>query len=492
MTASTAALELGIPFTDCMVLQRNQPVKIWGKGANGHTVTVQFRTQSRSARVADNRWEVTLDPLAAGGPDSLCVQCGKETRQLVDVLVGEVWIAGGQSNMGVPMRSHEDAEHFLAQAHDAELRILQLPVTEFGTYDRSRIRWRESTPESAGWFSAVAFFFARQLRERLRVPVGIIGCYRGATCNEYWTPRDLLQADPASKALVERYERQAAAFASPREYDRAYQVYVEKRAAWQAAGGWSTGVCPFPPMGPKSYQRPGGLYETMVTPLQPFALRGAIWYQGEGNASRPEQYESMFPALVRGWRRDWGQGEFPFLFVQLPPYDGVPRYVWARFREAQLACWRSIPNSGMIVSAGCGDRDDIHPAMKKPIGDRLAIAAHARVYGRDIVPFGPVFRAMTIEGTRAVLSFDYTGSGLEARPGPLGSFEICGPDRAFRPAAACIDGDHVMVSCKGIDDPVAVRYAFRSYPVMDLYNREGLPATPFRTDSFPLTHPKPE
>ncbi|MGK0200549.1 MAG: sialate O-acetylesterase [Yoonia sp.] len=248
---------------------------------------------------------------------------------------------------------------------------------------------------------------------------------------------------------------------------------------WKAKGGWSHGRVPFAPLGPKAYQRPSGLYEGMIKPLQPYSIKGCIWYQGEGNSARHEEFRTLFPAFVKGWRKTWENPDMPFYFVQLPAYKDES---WPHFRQAQLDCAKSIPHCGMIVSEGCGDATDIHPKTKKPIGDRLAIAVSAEVYGQKHLSYGPVFRSVSFQGNVATVSFDHVGKGLVLKSKVTNAFEISGADRIYQVAQYQLADGRLMLWHDEVAEPKHVRYAYRPNPDMCLFNRSGLPASPFTSE----------
>ena len=358
MVCYSAVAELRMPvcFTDNMVLQRGEPVTVWGEADPGSKVTVEFAGQRKTATAnSSKRWKVTLDPMPASlEPRTLIVRSssGNQQSEIGNVLVGEVWLAGGQSNMAFALRSHTDWKSYLPTAPNPSIRILRIPVTEFGEINRRQATWKICDDKSAASLSAVAFFFVTELQRRLQVPVGIIGSYRGGTWNENWMTPESIKGEPKLKYLFEKYDAEYGKFKDEAEYEAACQEYLVKLKEWRAKGGWSHGMVPFAPLGPKAYQRPSGLYECMIKPLQPYSIKGVIWYQGEGNSARYEEFRTLFPAFVEGWRKTWENSELPFYFVQLPPFKDPS---WPHFRQAQLDCAQAIPNCGMVVSEGCGD-----------------------------------------------------------------------------------------------------------------------------------------
>ena len=487
MACCSAQGELRMPvcFSDNMVLQRGEPVAVWGEADPGSKVTVEFANQTKSGVAsASGKWRVTLDPMQASSkPRTLIIRSsiGNQQSEIGNVLVGEVWLAGGQSNMAFHMGGLRDVQKRLPTKPNPQLRFIQIPVTEFGEINRKGLTWKIADKESVRGFSAVAYFFATELQQRLQVPVGIIGSYRGATWNENWMTPESIKGEPTLNYLFDEYDTGYAKFANEAEYEAAYQEFLVKLEAWTAAGGWSSGMIPFAPTGPKSYRRPSGLYNCMIKPLQPYTLKGVIWYQGEGNSGRYEEFRTLFPAFVEGWRKTWENPELPFYFVQLPPYKDAS---WPHFRQAQLDCSKAIPNCGMVVSEGCGDLNDIHPKVKKPIGDRLAIAVSAEVYGQDHLPYGPTFESVEFKSGKAGLRFRYAEGGLVLRPDASDSFEIAGADKVFVNAEVEVKGNALLLWNDRVKTPAFVRYAYSPNPDMVLFNKEGLPASPYTTEGL--------
>ncbi len=473
--ANLCLAELRLPaiFSHNMVLQQGAPVPIWGWADEGETVTVTFRNQKVSAKAKHGRWMLKLRKLKAGGPDVLTVSTKTATIQFTNVMVGEVWVCSGQSNMEWPLNRTENAEAAIAAARNPNLRLFTVRKTKAITPTNDVVgTWVECTPETAAGFSAVAYYFGRDLQAARGVPVGLIHTSWGGSPAEAWMSEEMLASNPRYKAEILD------------GYVAAFRAYEEALAKWQQSDR-STRQ-PRPPQ-----WRPAELYNGMIAPLIPFAIKGVIWYQGESNAERAEQYRSLFIDLIRNWRRDWGQGNFTFLCVQLAPYKPIKaepgESSWAELREAQLLATKRLPKVGMVVITDVGDEKDIHPRKKEPVGARLALAARGIAYGERIVYSGPVFRKMKVKGNKALLRFDHVGSGLEARDGELKGFAICGPDRKFVWAnARIVSRDTIEVSSPEVERPIAVRFGWADYPVVNLWNKEGLPATPFRTDNFPM------
>jgi sialate O-acetylesterase len=441
-TSARAGVKPNNLFTDGAVLQRGVKVPVWGTARNGEAITVSFQGQELSTTAREGKWRVDLAPLEAGGPWPMTIR-GDYTIEIKNVWVGEVWICSGQSNMEWPVRNSADAEATIEGANDPRLRLFTVPRQATDEPRRDvEANWVPTRPETVRGFSAVAYSFGRELRKELKVPVGLINTSFGGTPAEAWTSRPALEADSDFKDILEHPGR--------------------------------------------NQNRPAGLYNAMIAPLVPYAFQGAIWYQGESNANRAAQYRKLFPAMIKDWRTAWGQGDFPFLFVQLAPFMKIQEEpkdsAWAELREAQSLTLTASPRTGMAVITDLGDERDIHPKQKAPVGARLALAARALAYGQDLVYSGPVFDELKVEGDKAALSFKHLGGGLVAKDGDLKGFAIAGKDGKFHNARAEIQGDKVVVSSPEVSEPAAVRFGWADYPVVNLYNKEGLPASPFRTD----------
>ena len=352
-------------------------------------------------------------------------------------------------------------------------------------------KWETCTPDTVEFFSAVGYYFGRDLHKARGVPVGLIHTSWGGTPAESWTSKPVLQADPDFKPILDRWQESFAGY--PKKLDHWYKHTLaawRKKADQVEAQGRPIPKPPELPRDPRQHpHRPSGLYNAMIHPLIPFGIKGAIWYQGESNANRAYQYRTLFPAMIQNWRTDWGQGDFPFLFVQLANFkareDEPGESDWAELREAQTMTL-SLPNTGMAVTIDIGEANDIHPTNKQDVGSRLALAARAIAYGEQIVYSGPMYDSMTVEGETIRLRFKHVGGGLLAKGGgALKGFAVAGADRKFVWADAKIDGDTIVVSSGKVAQPVAVRYAWAINPECNLYNKQGLPASPFRTDDWP-------
>jgi sialate O-acetylesterase len=480
-------------FGSHMVLQRDQKDRVWGRAEPGEEVTVRIGDQSKTAKAGDDgKWSVTLDPMPAGGPHTMTVK-GKNEVTFDDVLVGEVWLCSGQSNMQWAVAQADDGDLEAKAANFPKIRLITVP--QVGTQepqDDFRGKWEACSPETVGQFSAVGYFFGRQLHQTLGVPIGLIDDAWGGSACEAWVRRDLLATDDKYRPLLERWEK------IERDLPEARAEYRKKLADWEAAAEKARSEGRRPPQRPQDPEaqlrgnaRPGNIYNGVLKPTIGYGLRGAIWYQGETNAGRAYQYRDLFPLMIKSWRDEWGLGDFPFYWVQLadfmPEKPQPAESAWAELREAQTMTLGRLPNTGQAVIIDLGEAQDIHPRDKQDVAKRLARWALARDYGVDVPYQSPTYKAMDKQGSRITLTFDHVGGGLKPFdvPEPKG-FAIAGDDRKFVWAKARVVGkDKVEVWSDEVSDPVAVRYAWADNPVCNLYSREGLPLTPFRTDDWP-------
>jgi len=484
LTQLDAAVTLPRVISDHMVFQRGAPVRVWGTASPGEEVAVKFRGRRVSARAdGQGQWEVFLGPLTAGGPDDMRID-GDNTVVVKDILVGEVWVASGQSNMQFSLSRAVNAEKEIAAAKYPRLRLFQVKRETAETPQEDvQGEWRQCTPQSAEDFSAVGYFFGRKLLQNLQVPVGIIHSSWGGTPAEAWTSREALRADSELWFYLREWDDVMAAYpAAMVRYERAHAKW-EKQAAKAKASGAKSPREPRRPRGPDNPHRPATLYNAMIAPLVPYGIRGAIWYQGESNAGANEafRYRRLFAAMIEDWRARWGVGEFPFLFVQLANFETSAD--WPVLRESQTETLH-LRHTGMAVTTDIGNPTDIHPRNKQDVGKRLALWALAETYGKKLVYSGPLYRQMAVDGSKAQLYFDHTGSGLKAAGGSLNGFVIAGPDHVFHAATAKIKGKSVVVSSPEVSAPKAVRYAWENNPENTLRNSANLPASPFRTDRW--------
>ncbi len=613
-------------FSDNAVLQRDVALPVWGTAADGEQVTVEFDGRTASTVAKNGQWQVRLKAHGAGGPYTLRIAGADNSVTLTNVLVGDVWLASGQSNMQYLLGANWWATHMTngeaekAAASHAQIRQFRVPtVPSFNPIADVKGNWSLFSQPTAPDYSAVAYYFARDLQPAVKVPIGILFSAWGGTIAEAWTSAEALkkmsdftnaleaihdtspeqfakklaafyaQNDPGSAAqpawsAAALDDRQWATMTLPTYWQRAglpdfngivwfrKEITVPAAAAGQAAilhldsvddqdTAWVNGVpvgashshmvtrhypvpagvlqagknviavrvldtgglgglcgkadkmnleilsaAPIPPISlagewryrattalaklPPVPANPAGnpnvvtvLYHGMIEPLQPFPFKGVIWYQGESNddgdgVTRPRQYRTLFPLLIADWRRHWGLGDFPFLFVQIAPY----KLMTPEIREAQLLTLKKAPNTAMAVITDAGDANNIHPTDKQTVGARLAVAARALAYGEKIESSGPLYQGVKFKDGQGILRFTHLGGGLVAKGGDLTGFTLCGADKKFVPAHAVIRGQTVVVSSDQVAQPVAVRYGWSNVPDVNLYNQAGLPASPFRTD----------
>ena len=489
-TQPFAHAEVTLPniFGDNMVLQRDMPIPIWGWATAGEEVTVTLQDTDYTVQTtadAKGNWQTKLPAMSAGGPYILHV-AASNTLELTNVMFGEVWICSGQSNMEWPVRASKDSEAEIAAADYPLIRLFNIPHKASGLLVPDvEAEWHPTTPETIPNFSAVAYAFGRKLYNTLDVPIGLINTSWGGTRIEPWTPPAGFDSVPALESISTDIQDIHA------KYRAELPERMAQIEAWIAATreALETGevITPMPdnrhPL--THHARPTGLYNGMVHPLVPFAMRGAIWYQGESNLRDGMLYHEKMKALINGWRAVWNQGDFPFYFVQLAPFTyggGASPYFLPEIWEAQAATL-ALANTGMAVTTDIGNLRDIHPRNKQEVGRRLALWALAKTYGReDITYSGPLYKSMAVDGNTIHLNFNSIGSGLISRDGePLTWFEIAGEDKNFVKADATIEGDTIVVSSDAVAQPVAVRFGWHQTAEPNLVNKEGLPASPFRT-----------
>jgi sialate O-acetylesterase len=496
-----AEVKLHPIFADHMVLQQNKDLSVYGTAAPDEKVEVTFQTKTASAAADKNGdWKVAIGQFKAGGPFELTVK-GNNTITLKDVLVGEVWVCSGQSNMAFATWQSNNGQQEVAAADYPQIRLLFVDNTVSVSPQKDFTgRWEVCSPKTVGGFSAVGYFFGRDLYKALKVPVGLIHTNWGGTPAEAWTSADGLK-DP----LLTHYRQRAEDFAkrAPEildNYFKAVDAYKAKLQKSLADGkGVPTGI-PELPGELRDAGMPCSLYNGMISPLVGFPVAGATWYQGEANADRAKEYQTLLPAMIQDWRTHWQDPKMTFLIVQLAnfmqPNPQPEDTGWARLREAQTLTAANVAKTGLGLAIDIGDAADIHPRNKQDVGHRLALAALAIEYGKEIEFSGPMYKSMKVDGDKAVLEFTHVGGGLVAKTtdvkdapladSPLKRFEVAGEDKKFHWATARIDGDKVIVTCPDVPHPVAVRYAWANNPTgCNLYNKADLPAVPFRTDDWP-------
>lgn len=517
-------------FGDHMVLQEKKVLPIWGWASPGESVTVVFKDQKITTTAKmDGTWRVDLQSTSANGEPAAMTVSGKNTIVFEDVLVGDVWVASGQSNMEFGLQKDSRAAEMIPKATDSKIRFFFVPwatalqpQTNIAAKTLSPLdgKWLVCSPEvmSANWafhgFSAVGFHFATDIRRAVGKPLGMIGSYKGGTPAQSWTSVSGLGKDGALQHYVAEHQQILD------NYSNATVAFPKKLETYRAAlKKWNTDAAKAKtdghPLSPQSAPKapveadggthaPGNLYNGMVAPLIPFAIKGVIWYQGEGNGMDvllAREYGTLFPRLISDWREKWGQGDFPFLFVQLPNISVSAAKVspggnWPWVRDAQLKTL-ALPNTGMAVTIDIGEADNLHPPDKLYVGKRLALIARHLVYGENIVDYGPLYQSMQVEENKVRLRFKNIGGGLKMgippppaggktfpSPTELKGFTIAGNDHQFIAANALIAGDTILVSSDKVSQPLAVRYDWEQNPAGNLYNTENLPASPFRTDDW--------
>ena len=496
LSGAMAKAEVTLPkiLSSHMVVQRDLPVHVWGWASPGEDVSVTFRDETRTTKAEKlGRWSLYLKPGAAGGPFELTVKGVPATIEgvaakldsitLDDVLVGDVWVASGQSNMEFSMGGGfggaTTAAEDLPKAGIPQIRLLIVKKLA-SEYPRDDIDtdiwpgWTASTPETAKNFSAVAWYFAREIQQREHVPVGVIDSVWGGTVADTWTRTAALGANGALAPVFVEWGKM-----TEREESEQLRAKDEQRQREEArAQGKPAPQFPWHPQ--LTSWGPGMLWNGMIAPLTPFPIRGVIWYQGESNSAlaRAPLYKQVFSTMIEDWRHEWGVGDFPFLFVQISDFKSGPGEDWAELREQQLKTLE-LTNTAMAVTIDIGNPDDVHPKDKLDVGHRLALAARAIAYGEDINYSGPIYRQATPEGNAIRVWFNHHAKGLVAKGGALTGFEVAGADGKFLPATATIDGNEVVAHSDAVPEPRYVRYGWANSPQCNLFNGEGLPASPF-------------
>jgi sialate O-acetylesterase len=475
-----AAVKLPALISDHMVLQQGVPVRIWGTADPGEAVSVQFQGQTVGGKAAENgKWALWLKPLSAAGPLEMTVN----NLSIKDVLVGEVWLGSGQSNMEFALNQAVNHDEEIAHADYPLIHVFLVKriVAEQPADDVSGA-WQVCTPQNAHRFSAVEYFFGRALHNYLHVPMGLIESYWGGTPAQSWTSDAALKSDPAMKFIADDWANVLTRYPAAKEQYEQRLAAWEKSAAEARAAGKPAPNRPGAPQGPGHPNTPAGLYNGMIAPLVPYTIRGVIWYQGESNASEAHayRYRRLFADMIQDWRNRWGEGDFPFLFVQLANFK--TNGWWPVLRESQTETL-SLRNTGMAVAIDVGESNDIHPKNKQDVGMRLALAARHIAYHDAAVEYsGPAYRQATSENNAIRVWFTHS-DGMQAKGGgALTGFTIAGADGNFVAAEAKIDGGTILVSSPSVANPVAVRYAWADDPVCNLINQAGLPAGPFRSD----------
>lgn len=489
-------------FTDHMLLQRGKPIAVFGTGTAGEPVTVsipQRHCTVSSAVRQDGTWRVTLPPMPAGTGCTLTVN----EREFSDVAFGEVWLAGGQSNMEFMLKDARNGTAELEQCRNSNVRYFQVPRNTFAddayTAAWNAARWELPDPETSGTWSAAAYLAAKELAQTQGVPVGIIGCNYGGSSVSCWLPESDLQAHTAGHPYLQDYA-DAAAGKTDEEMIVEYDEYVAYHTAWESRMQkcyqedsnmpWDEiirrcGENRYPgPLGIKSPYRPAGMYHTMLQRVVPYTIRGFFYYQGENDEIRPDTYGTLLTMLIARWRQDFEDARLPFILVQLPMHtyaDTPENGAWSRLREAQMQVYQTVKHTGIAVILDCGEYCNIHPVDKHPVGHRLALQARQLVYGeRELEAFGPIFRSFVVEGSTLTVFFSHAAQGMEWHGEPCG-FQIAGADGVYHDARAVLDGDTVRLTAAEVPAPAAARYNWVNYGAVTLFGKNGIPAAPFRT-----------
>ncbi|HBG28642.1 MAG: hypothetical protein A2Y10_11865 [Planctomycetes bacterium GWF2_41_51] len=466
-----------------MVLQRNIKIPVWGNASPGRQVKIDFDGKTyKTITDKPGKWKIYIDEHNLPCPYQMKVYSDSNSVTFNDILIGEVWICGGQSNMEWAVLQSNNSQQEISNAKYSNIRLCKIdrlisekPVNDIKT------EWKECSPETVEQFSAVGYFFGRDLYNDINVPIGLIESVWGGTPIEAWTSREVLEKMQEFSGTMKKNKASARKYYSDMaEYEQLYQQ-------WQTQGAKE-----LPPKTIKDprHRWPSVLFNGMIYPIIPYAFRGVIWYQGEGNAGRACQYKKLFPALIKDWRTRWGIDDFPFLFVQLASFRNpspVPvENEWAELREAQIDTL-SLPNTGMALAIDIGEANSIHPKNKQDVGKRLCLIALEKVYGKKVISNGLMYNNMQVNDNKVILSFDHIYDGLKFKDDRLLGFSIAGVDKKFKWAQAEIKDNKIVVWSDEIKNPVAVRYSWESNPNGNLYNSADLPACPFRTDNFKLS-----
>ncbi len=479
-----AQVKLPALVSDNMILQQNAKVNLWGWASPDEKISIQLGWQNAPVEVsADSagNWKVAVDtPQGNEKPYSITINA---TNKIVlnNILIGEVWICSGQSNMYFPVGKEEGTwktgvknyEEEIINANYSNIRLFTvLTNASQKPLDDVKGSWAECSPQTIKTFSAVAYFFGRDLYQKLKVPIGLISTSWGGTKAEAWTPQNVLESNTDFLAILEEDAK------NEKVYQEKLETYYLNLRNESANNDLKTALKkPKKEANKTSYV----LYNAMLHPLINYTMKGVIWYQGESNSGKAQLYQTLFPAMVKSWRDDWKQGDFPFYYVQITPHKGQTPEI----REAQLVSLKKITNTGMVVTTDVGNATNIHPIDKQTVGHRLALIARAKTYGEDkLVYSGPIYNHLKIKKNRIQLFFNHVDSGFKKSSEDLKEFEIAGEDKIFYPAVAKIEGKTIFVSSEKVKKPLAVRFAWKPIPEPNLFNAESLPASPFRTDDW--------
>lgn len=481
-----AELKVSPVFGDSMVVQRDKPIHVWGWTTPQTDVRVELADKHGQATSdSTGRFDVTIDPLPAGGPHQLKI-VADETQTFSDVLVGEVWVCSGQSNMAWTVSNANDPDLESLTAKYPNIRLISVPqVASQEPLNDFNGKWEACTSETVKQFSAVGYFFGRQLHQTIDVPIGLIDNAWGGSAAEAWIERGDLEKAGQYSELLKKWDDLAATY----DHEAAMSAWKERTKAWKES---KKGRQPPRPRNPLTgNQRPANLYNGVLHPILGYTIAGTIWYQGESNAGRAYQYRELFPLMIQTWRERWGQGDFPFYWVQLADFRGEvdepQESEWAELREAQTMTMAKLPNTGEAVIIDLGEAADIHPRDKQNVAKRLARWALAKQYGYEIPYQSPTYKSVDFQNGKAIVKFDHVGRTLDTFdvPQPIG-FAIAGDDKKFVNATAkIVDSNTIEVWSDDVKNPAAVRYAWANNPICNVQSIDGLPMTPFRTDHWP-------
>jgi len=493
---ANAEVTLPAVFGPHMVVQREMPVRVWGWASPGERIAGSLGDHSFAATAADDgRWSATIDPLTAGGPLTLTVKGADQSLQIPDVYVGEVWLCSGQSNMAMTVNRVLNADQEIAAADFPMIRMFrESSPHSTSPQEKCSGTWSVCGPDTVSGFSATAYFFGRELSRKLNVPIGLINSSVGGTSIESWTSMDAQLKNPAVEPCLARWKADDDAF-DPEAAQARYETALKR---WEALRDTARENRTAPPRKPvlavqprNDRNHPSNLFNGKIQPLVGYTLRGAIWYQGENNAGRglAHLYGAQLETMITDWRTRWGQGDFPFAWVQLPNYRAAQTQPsetsgWVLVQEGMRKTLDRVPGTGMAITVDIGEATDIHPRNKQDVGRRLSYWALGDVYGGDETTSGPLYLDQRIDGNHVLVEFNHTAKGLVAKDGELKGFAIAGKDRQFHWAKARVEGKCVVVWSDQVASPVSVRYAWASNPDCNLFNSAGLPASPFRTDNW--------
>ena len=497
-------------FSNHMVLQRGKRITVWGRGIEGSQIEVTIHDKRVKGKVKDEKWMLELPSMEAGGPYIMTVTDGTDRISFLDVMIGEVWFAGGQSNMELELKDCKDGKEEVESANYPNIRFYNTLKTAFieesSLEEELKTSWRLCKKDTVANMSAVGYFYARKLAEELNVAIGIIDCYWGGTSITCWMSEEYLNKDLEAYSYVKAYEEKVGN-KTDEQYEQEMKAYnedylgwcarVDKLRAQEPSVSWEVinekaGLCPWPqPAGRRSPFRPAGLYETMISRMNPYTIKGFIYYQGEEDTYKASLYGNLMIKLIDQWRSDWKDDSLPFLFVQLPMYTAkneVDNKQWAVIRDQQMKVYKTVKNTGLAVIIDCGEFDNIHPLDKQTVGYRLALQGLKVAYGINNNADAPVLKDYVFEEDKIRLLFDNIGNVIIInsyieKESWIEGFEIAGEDLKFVPAKAVIDGTEILISGDGIEKPKHARYAWTNYGPTPVYGEFELPLAPFTTSN---------